>query len=807
MTLNSAVRLARGFAAALAVATCGGLTLAQVPGVPGLGGTAAKNGVAESGQPTPASKETDVAAELRRRLAAERQQLELLDAPGGLSAGAPPGTDEQSLRLRHIRVAFIVRTLVQQLSDLDKLADVRARRSTLEEEQKSWTGFAEKPPYSILLADRLRAELHAAETELSGLQSRAELLKQTTQLAVDRLKQAEQQLRQLDERAETARTEVDVEQISWARDSTKLMIRALQTSVGAAETTRQLLGEEIAVAQMQIEFARRKLESIAAETRFTADDLARVRATLAAEREKLGAEVDRLTREHTRRQMAADTARQTLEAAKAAATRGGAGSTETLVRLHRLEQDDELQRVRLEASAAQLDQLREATDLNRARETLWEARYAAHQKLDAGSRLATRESAEKMLAFLNSERKHLEQIYRAANARVQDVETRLEDVEHPAEHGFLRELQKAYGERAASLQRALFSLDSNATLAQQIVAEFGGGSDERSWTERREDWWVLAARYATAVWNFELVAVEDTVEVDGRSIVGKRSVTVGKVLNALLLIVAGYALAVFLARLAERTLIRRFAWQPAHAGIVRHWLLAFALAILFIIVLAWVKIPFTVFAFLGGAVAIGLGFGMQTLLKNLISGLMVLGERPFRIGDLVEVSGIRGNVTGIGLRASTISDVNGIETIIPNSTFIEQNLTNWTHTSGHVRFNVKVGVAYGSPVRTVSQLLAEVADRHGLVLKNPAPEVLFEDFASDALVFGLYYWLDIGAGVPARRVASDLRGMIESAFAAQGIVIAFPQRDVHLDVAAPLPVRIVPDAGPPPAPEPAGKLP
>jgi small-conductance mechanosensitive channel len=221
-----------------------------------------------------------------------------------------------------------------------------------------------------------------------------------------------------------------------------------------------------------------------------------------------------------------------------------------------------------------------------------------------------------------------------------------------------------------------------------------------------------------------------------------------------------------------------------------------------VIVMFWVKIPLTVFAFLGGAVAIGLGFGMQTMMKNLISGLMVLGERPFRIGDLVEVGSVRGNVTNIGLRASTITDVNGIETIIPNSTFIEQNLTNWTYTSGRVRFNVKVGVAYGSPVRVVIQLLEEVAGRHGKVLKHPAPEVLFEDFASDALLFSVYYWLDVGGGTPARQVASDLRAMIEGALAAQGIAIPYPQRDVHLDATTPLPVRIVPDEGAVPAPAP-----
>jgi len=204
-----------------------------------------------------------------------------------------------------------------------------------------------------------------------------------------------------------------------------------------------------------------------------------------------------------------------------------------------------------------------------------------------------------------------------------------------------------------------------------------------------------------------------------------------------------------------------------------------------------VKIPLTVFAFTGGALAIGAGFGMQNLLKNLISGLMLLLERPFRPGDLVEVSGIRGRVIDIGMRSSHIRDGNGIETLIPNSTFIEENVTNWTLSSQSVRIVVKLGVAYGSPAQELADLLLEVAGRHGLVQVKPAPEVVFEDFGADALLFGLYVWVEIKPGVDWRSIASDLRYMIYKTLAAHGIVMAFPQRDIHLDAAEPLAVRLV----------------
>ena len=759
--------------------------LAQVPLLPATG-KAATNGASSSATAVQAPDDEKAAAELRTRLAAERQQLELLDTPAGLAAGAPPGADEQSLRSRRIRTAFIVRTLEQQLADLARLSADRARRSALQQEMKAWSGFAEKPPYSILLVDRLRTESLAAETNLSGLKSRSDLLQQTADRAREQTRIAEQQLRQLAEQAESARSKGAQSRLAWDRQLAQLTLRMGQTWAAGNETARRVLAEEQAIAELEVEFARRKLKVATADSRFSPEDMDQIRAALAAAAEDLNREIDRLTREEVQRKAAAEAAQEALAAARAAPQ--AEGRAENLLPLVR---NDELRQAHLAAVSAQLDALRQTVEFNRVEGTQWETRYAAHQSQDAAKRLTARENAQKLIDYVTLQKKLLDQQNQRTDAAVREVESRLDQARDPSEIGFLRALKAAYQERAAGAQRILAAMDANAALSQQMLAEFGGSSAPRSLAERWEEWFAIAARTVVAVWNLELLAVEDSIEVDGKVIAGTRSVTVGKVATALFMVIAGYMLAVFLARLGERLLVRRFAWQPAHAGVVSRWLLAVEFVLLLVIVLAWVKIPITVFAFLGGAVAIGLGFGMQTLLKNLISGLMILGEQPFRLGDTVEIGGIRGTVTNIGLRASTVSDVNGIDTIIPNSTFIEQNLTNWTLTTGRVRFNVRVGVAYGSPVRTVVQLLEEVAARHGRVLKEPEPEVLFEDFGNDSLVFALHYWLDIRAGTVARLVASDLRSMVEGSFADHGIVIAFPQRDVHLDAAQPLAVRIV----------------
>jgi small-conductance mechanosensitive channel len=204
-----------------------------------------------------------------------------------------------------------------------------------------------------------------------------------------------------------------------------------------------------------------------------------------------------------------------------------------------------------------------------------------------------------------------------------------------------------------------------------------------------------------------------------------------------------------------------------------------------------VKIPLTVFAFAGGALVIGLGFGMQTIIKNFVSGIIILFERPFRVGDVLEVAGQSGTVSGIGIRSSVIQQPNGTETLIPNSTLLENTVTNWTYSNRKVRFTVGVGVAYGSDTRRVTQLLTEVTERHGLVEKNPAPQILFVNFADSALTFEVRFWVDVIKSNPAQ-IASDLRQMIAGSFAENKIVMAFPQHDVHVDAAGPLRVQILP---------------
>ena len=182
----------------------------------------------------------------------------------------------------------------------------------------------------------------------------------------------------------------------------------------------------------------------------------------------------------------------------------------------------------------------------------------------------------------------------------------------------------------------------------------------------------------------------------------------------------------------------------------------------------------------------------------MISGIIILFERKIRVGDIVAIGGTTGHVTAVDLRASTVRSFDGIEALVPNSTFLENQVVNWTYSNSRIRRETRTGIAYGSPVHKAAEIITGCAEEHGEVIKDPAPEVFFDDFADNALLMSLVFWVELGPNMSRRRVDSDLRFMMEKRLAAAGISIPFPQRDVHLSIAETVPVRVVPtsDTGP-----------
>ena len=184
----------------------------------------------------------------------------------------------------------------------------------------------------------------------------------------------------------------------------------------------------------------------------------------------------------------------------------------------------------------------------------------------------------------------------------------------------------------------------------------------------------------------------------------------------------------------------------------------------------------TVFA---GAVGVGVGFGLQNIASNFISGLVILAERPITVGDRVEVAGIAGQVQHIRARSTVIVTNDNITMIVPNTKFIDSPVTNWTYGDPRVRFRLPVGVTYGSDVNKVREALLAAASENANTLKDPAPSVFLEKFGENSIDFELIVWSSEMSYRP-RRYRSDLNFAMEQKLREAGIEIAFPQRDLHI---------------------------
>ena len=189
------------------------------------------------------------------------------------------------------------------------------------------------------------------------------------------------------------------------------------------------------------------------------------------------------------------------------------------------------------------------------------------------------------------------------------------------------------------------------------------------------------------------------------------------------------------------------------------------------------------------ALGVGLGFGMQEIVANFISGLILLFERPIRVGDVVTVNGSSGTVSRIRIRATTITDWDRRELIVPNKRFITGEVLNWTLSNELNRILINVGVAYGADTDRARELLVQIAQNHPRILEDPAPIASFEGFGDNTLNLALRCYMPTLDG--RLGVITELHAAIDAAFKEAGIEIAFPQRDVHFDTKQPLEVRMV----------------
>jgi len=260
--------------------------------------------------------------------------------------------------------------------------------------------------------------------------------------------------------------------------------------------------------------------------------------------------------------------------------------------------------------------------------------------------------------------------------------------------------------------------------------------------------------------------------------IGQNPVTLGGVASAFLVVLAAF----FISGVVQRSVVTRLQGKlKIEAGMLYALgrILHYAIIVMGVILASQcVGLNLGSLAVLFGFLSVGIGFGLQNVTSNFISGIIVLLERPISVGDMVHVEGKTGIVADIRIRSTVINTGDGVSIIVPNSKFIEGQVINYHYGDPKVCIRNTVGVAYGSDVRKVKDILIRTALSHPDVLKKPEPDVLFKAFGASSLDFSVGAWLprpEIQS-----RVQSDLNFAIEEAFRKEGISIPFPQAEVLL---------------------------
>ena len=269
------------------------------------------------------------------------------------------------------------------------------------------------------------------------------------------------------------------------------------------------------------------------------------------------------------------------------------------------------------------------------------------------------------------------------------------------------------------------------------------------------------------LWFSELAKVDNT------------PITLALIVKGMVLMAIGYFICRTTSRAIEHRILSRLDIDLSLKHTFGTIIFYFFFSMFTLMTLSLLNIPISVFAWIGGAFALGIGLGSQNIVNNFISGLIMMAERPIKVGDIINLEGVTGVVEHIGARSTHVKSFDNTHIIVPNSSFLEKNIHNWTLSDDIVRATIKIGVAYDSPTDKVENLLKESINEENLVLRKPVPQVLFSNFGSSSLDFELIFWAHVPDILELKRLESRVRHKVNKKFIENKVTIAFPQLDVH----------------------------
>ena len=712
------------------------------------------------------------------QLQLERATLELVRLTNALNDLPNDATDNQKLAataavtLQQIRV-----DAYSQINDgLKDLERQTLRIIAAQDDLNKWSPPNGNAPWSLLDSDEVIAVI---------IQLRQQLLKQDRHLSVlDRDIADQKKLR--------TQAEIDLRQAmdrSPAQQSTGTTEVSARNSVSALKEKLERIDLELAHADLDrtILLAQRRLTSIQLSSNlktwqyfdhrfvFSREDLKAV--TSRSDKKILELRQKEAAASANINQLLSQAKQAKLELDKIEATTQSSAEVIAGAKQKWLKLDSTAAALRVNR-----ENIRALIDIEASRIKIWNLRHEIRSTERSNDKLKA--AQEELDGFKRRLDQGLQYLSGIADEKAQMLVTLKEQgiaSDTKTEQDFYDELVKQVNLQMEDVQLTHLEANRFGQLLTISEAELAHWLDSKNLVERAKKIGVFVKTLASNIWHFELLAVDDTMLIDGREIKTKRSVTVGKSLGALAILLVGFSL---LSTLIRRTLalaVSKGNLNASRSVIMGRWLTFIAGITLILTAFNLVEIPLSAFAFFGGALAIGVGFGTQNLLKNLISGVMLLVEKPVRIGDMVEVDGVSGTVTSIGIRFSTLHSAHGTDTLIPNSVLVEQKLVNWTYSTADVRREIKVTVGYSSDVSVVTDLMLKACEQETNILDTPTPVVTLDDFGDNGLLFNLQVWLALQKGNNVAVTLSQLRMSILAAFREAGIELPYPQRVVHLN--------------------------
>lgn len=669
----------------------------------------------------------------------------------------------------------------KHIESIRSLEESRRASQDLLAKSEAWQGFDQPPPYPISLVDELRDAIHAQSLAIAKQEVRKSLTRQEKEESRKNLLATEKELRLAKEAHEKKLQGADRIRADWIYGLVQLKDEVAETSVLASTAQLQAIDESLALHRSQQTFLKRQLRVAVAEAPFGKEEFEQKRTTFEQQLKRLVKDKRQAAEGNSRNQEKLHHARTSLQKIREslALNKDEEDRTEQVTYLQNLV---ETRKVQADTSAQMVELLKLWAMAIEGKKIFWEERYRLANSRDDAELKQASISIKKHLERIRENRTYIESNLKLAqNLSLNEQQRLAAGTLTEKERILAQQKLDAHKKLTEFTTKLLVDINDLARQAERFQEEIRYYRQQESISE-----WLLgfgdsSLELIQNIWNYELFVVEDTISVKGQPVTARRPVTVSKVAQVLLILIIGLWLTKIFSHRLSGLVVRLMKVEENLAIVVEKGLRWVFISSLLIFALITAKIPLTAFAFMGGALAIGVGFGAQALINNFISGVILLFEGPIKTGDLVEVEGNRGRVLDIGLRCSQIRRFDGVDILVPNSDFLQKSVVNWTLSDRFIRMEVKLGVAYGSPTREVARIITHALSEHGKILEDPQPVVLFDNFGTSALGFCINFWVEVLPTYDYRIIASDLRHMLDKRLREANITIAYQQLDVHLD--------------------------